>query len=93
MYVHGLSDLAGTVIITFARDRWLTAQLHPTLFTPVWPSERGVPLTIDHGQLRVVSWNIEHNGRGRDGGEDNRRLAHSILAEYEPHIVFRQELT
>ncbi|MFD8379054.1 endonuclease/exonuclease/phosphatase family protein [Streptomyces sp. NPDC059679] len=45
------------------------------------------------GELRVVCWNVEHNGRGRSGSEDNRRLAHSILAGYQPHIVFRQELT
>ncbi|MFD7898993.1 endonuclease/exonuclease/phosphatase family protein [Streptomyces sp. NPDC059743] len=44
-------------------------------------------------ELRVVCWNIEHNGRGRHGGDDHRDLARDILASVEPHIVMRQELT
>ncbi|MFJ9967196.1 endonuclease/exonuclease/phosphatase family protein [Streptomyces avermitilis] len=44
-------------------------------------------------ELRVVCWNIEHNGRGPSGGDDHRDLARDILAAIEPHIVLRQELT
>ncbi|MFI9588183.1 endonuclease/exonuclease/phosphatase family protein [Streptomyces sp. NPDC052236] len=50
-------------------------------------------MTTHEEELRVASWNIEHNGRGRDGGEDHRHLAHDILAEFRPHVLFRQELT
>ncbi|WP_329008595.1 hypothetical protein [Streptomyces sp. NBC_01601] len=31
--------------------------------------------------LRVVSWNIEHNARGRAGGDDHRDLARDILTD------------
>jgi hypothetical protein len=47
-------------------------------------------------ELRVLCWNIEHNGHGGHtaGGNDSRRqLAHNVLASYRPHIVLRQELT
>ncbi|MET8816098.1 endonuclease/exonuclease/phosphatase family protein [Streptomyces sp. NPDC004549] len=44
-------------------------------------------------ELRVVSWNIEHNGRGRNGSDDHRDLARDILAATQPHLLFRQELT
>ncbi|MFF7098284.1 hypothetical protein ACFY9A_38800 [Streptomyces rubradiris] len=44
-------------------------------------------------ELRIASWNVEHNGRGRSGGEDKRQLAHSIVKAFEPHVYFRQELT
>ncbi|MFF8535889.1 endonuclease/exonuclease/phosphatase family protein [Streptomyces sp. NPDC015532] len=44
-------------------------------------------------EVRIVCWNIEHNGRGRSGGDDHRDLARDILASIEPHIVLRQELT
>ncbi|MFD9771688.1 endonuclease/exonuclease/phosphatase family protein [[Kitasatospora] papulosa] len=49
------------------------------------------PLDVD--VLRVVCWNIEHNGCGRSGGDDHRDLARDILAALKPHIVLRQELT
>jgi len=48
--------------------------------------------TFDN-EIRYVCWNIEHNGRGRNGGEDHRDLARDILASIEPHVVLRQELT
>ncbi|WP_156207374.1 endonuclease/exonuclease/phosphatase family protein [Streptomyces lycii] len=46
----------------------------------------------DEDALRVVSWNIEHNGFG---GGDNYRwcVAMEVLATLKPHIVLRQELT
>ncbi|MFK0120134.1 endonuclease/exonuclease/phosphatase family protein [Streptomyces sp. NPDC090994] len=43
-------------------------------------------------ELRLICWNLERNGRGREGNEENRLLAHRIMARYQPHIVFRQEL-
>ncbi|MFI2791086.1 endonuclease/exonuclease/phosphatase family protein [Kitasatospora sp. NPDC018614] len=49
--------------------------------------------TLDTDVLRVVCWNIEHNGRGLSGHDDHRELARDILASLEPHIVLRQELT
>ncbi|MFI1794384.1 endonuclease/exonuclease/phosphatase family protein [Streptomyces olivaceoviridis] len=44
-------------------------------------------------EIRIVCWNVEHNGRGRHGGEDHRDLARDILASIKPHVVLRQELT
>nr|WP_203633481.1 endonuclease/exonuclease/phosphatase family protein [Streptomyces halstedii] len=37
--------------------------------------------------MRIVCWNIEHNGRGRHGGDDHRELARDILAVLAPHLV------
>ncbi|PGH46935.1 endonuclease/exonuclease/phosphatase family protein [Streptomyces sp. Ru87] len=42
--------------------------------------------------FRVVSWNVEHNGR--DGRSDERwHRATGVLTGLRPHIVLRQELT
>ncbi|MFF7097778.1 endonuclease/exonuclease/phosphatase family protein [Streptomyces rubradiris] len=43
-------------------------------------------------ELRVVCWNVERNGRGRNGTEDHRPLVREIIRSLRPHIVFRQEL-
>lgn len=43
--------------------------------------------------LRLLCWNIEHNGIDRDGNRHRRELALDIMAAYQPHIVLRQELT
>lgn len=48
--------------------------------------------TFDN-EIRIVCWNVEHNGRGRHGGEDHRDLARDILVSIKPHVVLRQELT
>ncbi|MCK7622511.1 endonuclease/exonuclease/phosphatase family protein [Streptomyces sp. RS10V-4] len=44
-------------------------------------------------QVRVVTWNLEHNGHERDGATDRWHLAMGILADLQPHILLRQELT
>ncbi|MCL3998877.1 endonuclease/exonuclease/phosphatase family protein [Streptomyces sp. CSDS2] len=44
-------------------------------------------------ELRVASWNIEKNGRGRNGTGDHRSLARKIVRSFRPHIYYRQELT
>ncbi|MFE4664606.1 endonuclease/exonuclease/phosphatase family protein [Streptomyces sp. NPDC056716] len=41
-------------------------------------------------ELVVASWNVKDNGRGTSTGA---RKASSILADFKPHIVLRQELT
>ncbi|MCT2589809.1 endonuclease/exonuclease/phosphatase family protein [Streptomyces sp. N2-109] len=48
-----------------------------------------------HGddEFRVVSWNLEHNGLGRDGADHHWYLAMDILTGLRPHVVLRQELT
>ncbi|CAL9412907.1 endonuclease/exonuclease/phosphatase family protein [Streptomyces sp. enrichment culture] len=46
----------------------------------------------DNDELVVISWNIERNGRRRGTGDETRERAHRLMAVYEPHIVFRQEL-
>lgn len=43
--------------------------------------------------LRVLSWNVEHNGIDRDGARNRRELALKVMSSYRPHIVLRQELT
>jgi endonuclease/exonuclease/phosphatase family metal-dependent hydrolase len=43
--------------------------------------------------LRLICWNIEHNGVDSDGATHRRELALDIMAAYRPHIVLRQELT
>ncbi|MFI0155789.1 endonuclease/exonuclease/phosphatase family protein [Streptomyces lydicus] len=48
---------------------------------------------IDDDAIRVVSWNLEHNGTARDGSNDRWHLAMDILADLRPHILLRQELT
>ncbi|WP_062214546.1 endonuclease/exonuclease/phosphatase family protein [Streptomyces sp. NBRC 109706] len=42
--------------------------------------------------LRVVSWNIEHNGIPIGGQPDRRARARAVLAAHRPHIVLRQEV-
>jgi endonuclease/exonuclease/phosphatase family metal-dependent hydrolase len=48
---------------------------------------------VTHNELRVLSWNIEHNGLDHDGTDARRQAALDIMAGYRPHIVLRQELT
>ncbi|MEW1658835.1 endonuclease/exonuclease/phosphatase family protein [Streptomyces sp. NPDC093707] len=43
--------------------------------------------------VRVVSWNLEHNGIERDGTDHRWHLAMDVLAGLRPHILLRQELT
>jgi endonuclease/exonuclease/phosphatase family metal-dependent hydrolase len=43
--------------------------------------------------IRVLTWNVEHNGRDKDGTVHRRHHAHDVMAEYRPHLVLRQELT
>ncbi|MFF3750509.1 endonuclease/exonuclease/phosphatase family protein [Streptomyces sp. NPDC002018] len=47
----------------------------------------------DNDIFRVVSWNIEHNGIGRDGADERWHLAMDVLAALRPHVLLRQELT
>lgn len=50
---------------------------------------------LDPEVIRIVCWNVEHNGlSGHTGGDTRRRhLAHEVLRACRPHIVLRQELT
>ncbi|UKY49231.1 endonuclease/exonuclease/phosphatase family protein [Streptomyces inhibens] len=48
---------------------------------------------LDDDVIRVVSWNIEHNGVERDGSDHRWHLAMDVLASLQPHILLRQELT
>ncbi|SED63225.1 Exonuclease III [Streptomyces sp. 2112.2] len=47
----------------------------------------------DDDAFRVVSWNVEHNGTGRDGSDERWHLAMDVLAALKPHVLLRQELT
>ncbi|MBB5938675.1 endonuclease/exonuclease/phosphatase family protein [Streptomyces zagrosensis] len=44
-------------------------------------------------EIRVLTWNVARNGRPGRGRPDRSDLARSVLAQYRPHIVFRQEET
>ncbi|MFI5822842.1 endonuclease/exonuclease/phosphatase family protein [Streptomyces rishiriensis] len=66
----------------------MTAPPRPSTVETVSKEEQHVA-----DELRVVCWNIEHNGRGRSGSDDHRDLARDILSAIEPHILLRQELT
>ncbi|MFD4114568.1 endonuclease/exonuclease/phosphatase family protein [Streptomyces niveus] len=43
--------------------------------------------------VTVAVWNVEHNGHDRNGTDERRHRAYDVLAEYQPDLVFRQELT
>ncbi|MFE0130171.1 endonuclease/exonuclease/phosphatase family protein [Streptomyces sp. NPDC059037] len=43
--------------------------------------------------FRVVSWNVEHNGISREGGDERWHLAMDVLTTLKPHVLLRQELT
>ncbi|ONK13203.1 endonuclease/exonuclease/phosphatase family protein [Streptomyces sp. MP131-18] len=43
--------------------------------------------------IRMLTWNVEHGGRDKDGAVHRRHLAHDVMASYRPHLVLRQELT
>jgi endonuclease/exonuclease/phosphatase family metal-dependent hydrolase len=49
--------------------------------------------SMNRNSLRLICWNIEHNGIDHDGSRNRRELALDIMAAYRPHIVLRQELT
>ncbi|MEU3984633.1 endonuclease/exonuclease/phosphatase family protein [Streptomyces sp. NPDC026672] len=50
-------------------------------------------MAINTDELCVASWNVAHNGRRLDSKDSRRRPAHSVLARFVPHVVFRHELT
>ncbi|MFG2783820.1 endonuclease/exonuclease/phosphatase family protein [Streptomyces prunicolor] len=47
----------------------------------------------DDDVIRVASWNIEHNGISNSGDDVRWHLAMDILAELQPDVLLRQELT
>ncbi|MEV0257729.1 endonuclease/exonuclease/phosphatase family protein [Streptomyces sp. NPDC050732] len=44
-------------------------------------------------ELRVVSWNVEHNGIDGSGDASRWSTAMEVLADLKPHLLLRQELT
>jgi hypothetical protein len=48
---------------------------------------------LDDDAFRVVSWNVEHNGISNSGDQAKWHLAMDVLAELQPHVLLRQELT
>lgn len=47
---------------------------------------------FDGDAFRVVSWNVERNGAGRDGSDERWHLAMDVLSALRPHVLLRQEL-
>lgn len=43
--------------------------------------------------IRVVIWNLDHNGISREGDDSRWRTAMKVLAGLKPHLLLRQELT
>ncbi|MGA4842130.1 endonuclease/exonuclease/phosphatase family protein [Streptomyces sp. G45] len=43
--------------------------------------------------IRVVTWNLEHNGTEPDGDTTRWHTAMDVLADLKPHLLLRQELT
>jgi endonuclease/exonuclease/phosphatase family metal-dependent hydrolase len=49
---------------------------------------------LSKDEVRVLSWNLEHNGVDPSSGDDARwRSAMETVAAVRPHVVLRQELT
>ncbi|WJV48889.1 endonuclease/exonuclease/phosphatase family protein [Streptomyces flavofungini] len=49
--------------------------------------------TVKDDVIRVVTWNLEHNGIDRNGDDTRWHTAMHVLADLKPHLLLRQELT
>ncbi|MEU2558450.1 endonuclease/exonuclease/phosphatase family protein [Streptomyces longispororuber] len=49
--------------------------------------------TVEDDVIRVITWNLEHNGVDRTGDDSRWHTAMRVLAELKPHLLLRQELT
>ncbi|WP_030570307.1 endonuclease/exonuclease/phosphatase family protein [Streptomyces aureocirculatus] len=47
----------------------------------------------DDDEIRVLTANIEHDGRDRDGSTTRWHKAMKVMAAVSPHVLLRQELT